>query len=287
MKPKYLIATVIIVFLLVTTLLWIFVGYQAGCTMIGLLIILAFTVYWIPKWLAECILKRYGILCSLKSMKNYKNSKFIAITIDDVPLTSETFRAILDLFKQYEMRMNCFVISDYINDSTKPLLIEAINDGHLLCNHGKTDSMHVLHSTEILTNEIKDCENKLNDIYQIQSGQDLPYKYYRPGAGFFDNKMLKLVRSMGYEMVLGNCYPNDPMCKIVWLNYLYMIWHISSGDLIILHDRPHTIPLLKRLLPWIKSKGYQCVLLNEIEQLSSSKGRINDLIPDLESQQES
>ena len=35
--------------------------------------------------------------------------------------------AILDLFKQYEMRMNCFVISDYINDSTKPLLT---NDGN-------------------------------------------------------------------------------------------------------------------------------------------------------------
>ena len=148
MTPKLLIAIAIILSVLAIIRLWVCIGYEASLVIIGIVIILGITLYWLPKWLAECVLNRFGVLCSLKSMHDYEKSKFIAITIDDVPLSSETFRATLDLFKQYNMKMNCFVISEYINDSTKPLLIEAINDGHLLCNHGKTDSMHVLHSTE-------------------------------------------------------------------------------------------------------------------------------------------
>merc|ERR1711997_1446788 len=136
---------------------------------------------------------------------------------------------ILEIFEKYEMKMSCFVISNYINNDTEPLLINAINDGHLLCNHGQTDSMHASHTINRLKKEIKHCEDKLNEIYQKQCNKDLEYKYYRPGSGWFTNKMLKLLKSLGYSIVLGNVYPSDPFCINSWWNFLYLKWHIDSG----------------------------------------------------------
>lgn len=240
-------------------ILWLFVF-----VIILMLISLCIVCYWIPKCIAEPFLNHFNVTCSLKKNKDYKNSKMIAITLDDVPFTSKSFKQILTLFKKYQIKMSCMVISDYVNDDTQQLLIEAVNDGHVLCNHGKTDSMHAFHSIDSLKNEIKDCETKLNEIYQKQCNQDWKYKFYRPGCGIFTNKMLKLLESMGYNIILGNVYPNDPFCCNSWWNFQYLKWHIDSGDVIILHDRPWTINLLKKLLPWIKEQGYECITLNQV-----------------------
>lgn len=79
--------------------------------------------------------------------------------------------------------------------------------------------------------------------------------------------MLRIVEAAGYKLALGSVYPSDPIVFSNYLNYLYLIAHIEPGDVIILHDRRWTPPMLDRLLPWMKAYGYESVTL---ETLSAS-----------------
>ena len=76
--------------------------------------------------------------------------------------------------------------------------------------------------------------------------------------------MIKIAEECNTTVALGSVYPNDPVMIFPWLNYLYLILHISAGDVVILHDRKWTVPMLKMLLPWMKKKGYDSVILNKM-----------------------
>ena len=176
-------------------------------------------LYWIPK----CIfINLIEYLYPEVKTRNVKGQK-ISLTFDDVPYGSE--EEIVNILNKYNMKSTLFVISSEINSVSREVLIKAVKEGHELGNHGKTNSMHYLKSNSRLEEEIQHCDKTINEIYRLAGIKRPEKKYYRPGCGLFGKEMIKVATELGYELVLGSVYPNDPVVRSSTINYYYLIYN--------------------------------------------------------------
>lgn len=226
-------------------------------------VILASTIlsyYLLPKKLLSYYCEKYDIFYKIV---NFEKKKEIILTIDDVPYYYTSFSNILSTLDKYEIKASFFVISQYINEENKPLLIKAIKNGHHLANHGSKNRMHARLGYEGLKQEIEVCENKLKELYQ-EAGVEYPQiSFYRPGCGYISNNILLLRDDIKFVITLGTTYPHDPQVPIPKINELYIRCKIENGDIIILHDRSWTYPLLQNIIPYLLDKGYKFETLNK------------------------
>ena len=260
--------------------------YRWGWINLYHIIPILLTMYWLPKCIFVNFLNR---LCPNVLTHKPNVQKKIALTFDDVPYSShEGITRLLDRFK---MKASFFMISDYLSYGYMDLireynvdymsetgklvketltlqrmdkLSEIVLNGHQICNHGKTNSMHALKTTTGLAHEIDTCDEYIQKIYRLAETPLPKTKFYRPGCGLFTSITTKYCQENDYMLTLGSVYPNDPIFCFPYLNFLYLKYHISSGDVIILHDRPWTPQLLRYLLPWLEKEGYNCVTLDEL-----------------------
>lgn len=276
------------------------------------LLLPAFLYYWLPKLLISSILDYFfPTLVYYGRKKSLTAKKRIALTFDDVPFAAS--KKILDLLNKYDAKATFFVISDpdsvleplirihnmtretpYKIDKseTDQILIQAIQQGHQLGNHGKSNSMHLIRhlwSGDLIQKEIQPCDQYITSLYR-KADRKLPkIMVYRPGCGLFNSSMLKLVESKGYTTVLGSIYPHDPVVPIATLNYWYVIAHLGwewkwirnltdmcppvnkeleklefREDIVILHDRLWSVTLIEKLLKYLKKNSYELVTLDEL-----------------------
>ena len=72
---------------------------------------------------------------------------------------------------------------------------------------------------------------------------------------------------MGYRLVLGGVYPHDPQVASPWLNARHVLSMVRPGAIIVCHDRrPWTAPMLRKVLPELKRRGYRVVSVSELLQ---------------------
>jgi peptidoglycan/xylan/chitin deacetylase (PgdA/CDA1 family) len=236
--------------------------YYSGFVPWYIIITILITFYWIPKWIIKLLNKLYPDVVTHYSDYKNSNKQIVSLTFNNVPHTFESFAKILSLLDAYKMRATFFIISDYVTSENRNLLIEAVKNGHQLANHGKTNSMHLL--CRHLSREIEECDQLIADIY-LEAHIDLPnHMYYRPGCGLFNRRIINCANKFGYELALGSVYPNDPIFCIPYWNYLYLKWHIQTGDVVTLHDRKWTPKMLEYLLEYLQENKIHCVTLNQM-----------------------
>jgi peptidoglycan/xylan/chitin deacetylase (PgdA/CDA1 family) len=255
-----------IVLLLPLCILW-YAGYINWIVIITIVVF----CYWLPKWffislLAERLYPNIVVRNNLVADKFI--GKVIALTFDDVPYGDHA--RIIKLLDKYSMKGTFFVISGDIKteeetgirSETYGCLVDAVKKGHQLGNHGKTDSMHAIKSNESLEYEISHCDTLIKQIYKSAEINLPTNMVYRPGCGAFTTSMLRIANRLGYKLALGSVYPNDPIMISSLINYYYLINHIEKGDIVILHDRTWTVPLLEMLLPWLTENNYTSVTVD-------------------------
>lgn len=215
-------------------------------------------IYWLPKFIVinalECLYP--------KIITRNPKSKYTSLTFDDMP--NGNHKAIIEILDSYGMKGTFFIISGQITTHDMDIFIDAVKNGHQLANHGHTDSAHFLKIPYQFLKEITKCDNKIKEIYTI-AGVDLPKKmFYRPGCGVFNRKIMDIIPLFQYKLALGSVYPNDPLIRNSNINYWYLKWHIDHGDAVVLHDRPWTPPMLKKLCKWMQQHGLKSVTMDEL-----------------------
>jgi len=110
--------------------------------------------------------------------------------------------------------------------------------------------------------EWRDC------IKWFQLGQSVPpcslAKRVTLLVALCSSKMIEVVESKGYRIVLGNCFSFDFLfARELFLKW-YLMFAVAPGSIIILHDRKVTSKVLSEVLPWLKSKGYKIITLSEL-----------------------
>lgn len=208
------------------------------------------TCYWIPRWVL-CVAK-WG--CPSVITQCAEGGREVVLTIDDVPSTSTA--PLLHTIEAAGVRAILFVISgQVVGEAERELLVQAIQQGHVLGNHGHTDHMHARLALSDFVWELERCDALLNSLY-AEAGVERQCKLFRPGSGFFTPHMLHILQERGYQLVLGSVYPHDPAIRSWWLNSWFIKLKLRVRDIIILHDREWTLRLLQFILPWAHTHGF-------------------------------
>lgn len=197
-------------------------------------------------------------------------NKVIALTIDDAP--SEYTRDILQVLRENDAHATLFVIGGQV-EGREEVLREVVAGGNELGNHAMHDEAAMGLDLGELESQIERVQGLIRQAYaDAGQGEGGPtYQYFRPGSGIFSTKMRAMVDRLGYRLVLGSIYPHDPQIPYWWLN----AWHILSmardGGIIVCHDRRSwTIPMLKRVLPELRKRGYRVVTVTELLEAAST-----------------
>ena len=184
--------------------------------------------------------------------------KLIALTIDDGPhptLTNE----ILDVLAQYGVRVTFFIIGGRVAGN-ETVMRRMVAEGHELGNHLMTD----LPSVSLTAAEFARQLAKTHELVSAFA----PVRWFRPGSGWYNQRMLEQIRPYGYRCVVGSLYPYDAQVSSVEFVVNYVLGNVQRGSIIILHDgtdeRQKTVVVLRRVLPVLLGRGYRFGTLSEL-----------------------
>ena len=189
------------------------------------------------------------------------SSKIIALTIDDGP--SQYTHEIMQILHANNATATFFIIGSQVAGH-EATLQDLIRNGNELGNHAMHDEPSRSLSDATLVDHIQSVEEMLHEAYAAVDAEPPP-KYFRPGSGFFSERMRKMLGRLGYQLVLGNIYPHDPQISFWRINASHILSMLQPGGIIICHDRRSwTVPMLRKVLPEIQRKGYRIVTVTEL-----------------------
>ncbi|KAK0387555.1 hypothetical protein NLU13_3801 [Sarocladium strictum] len=214
-------------------------------------------VYKPPSYLIQYLRKRYpDVLFELPT-----SEKIIALSIDDAP--SSYTDEIMEVLAQNDAHATFFVIGGQVAGREK-ILQRAVKAGHELGNHAMHDEPSRSLSSQELKNQIYEVQGMLKKAYEAE-GKTLSNNYFRPGSGFFDDRMRKLLNEWGFRITLGSVYPHDPQIPYHSINARHILSMAHPGAIIICHDRRSwTLPMLKIVLPALRQRGYKIVTITDL-----------------------
>lgn len=189
------------------------------------------------------------------------STKVIALTIDDGP--SEYTNEIMQILHTNGATATFFIIGSQVAGH-EATLQDLIRNGNELGNHAMHDEPSRTLSDTTLVDQIQSVEEMIHKAYAAVDTKSPP-KYFRPGSGFFSERMRKMLGRLGYRLVLGSIYPHDPQIPFWRINASHILSMLRPGGIIICHDRRSwTAPMLRKLLPEIWRNGYQVVTVTEL-----------------------
>lgn len=193
----------------------------------------------------------------------------VALTIDDGPYP-ETTDAILQILERHGVSATFFMLSGELagHEATLQRLVAA---GHELGHHMTMDESSIRLPAEAFKTKFMTAEQTLS-VYST------PY-WFRPGMGWYNQRMLQLVENQGYQLVLGSLFPYDTHVPFIWFARWFVLSNLDPGDIVVLHDGPknrgeRTVQLLDQLLPKIQQRGYRIVTLTELLNYGQAAGRV-------------
>jgi peptidoglycan/xylan/chitin deacetylase (PgdA/CDA1 family) len=199
----------------------------------------------------------------------------LALTIDDGPSPPSTSRspgqsgtgsmALLDLLRELQVPTTLFVISGHLERGDPAYLERALADGHGIGHHMNEDSV----SARLSPAEFRQAfDQAAAQIEGAAAPAELLMRWFRPGGGWFRPSMLRSITKRGYRLVLGSIFPWDTFHPPVsWMGW-FVLTNAHPGAILVLHDRPDTLPatmeLLRLVVPILRQRGYRFVTLDRL-----------------------
>ncbi|KAF2170269.1 carbohydrate esterase family 4 protein [Zasmidium cellare ATCC 36951] len=226
-----------------------------------LVVVPLYTIYKPPKFVISYFQNRFPeVLFQVQTDK-----KIVALTIDDTP--SIYTNQILDILKENEVSATFFVIGGQV-PGDEHILTDIVRAGSELGNHAMHDEPSISLPSAVLDDEIHEVDRLINSAYS-EASRDRQNHFFRPGSGVFSRRILDVATTAGYRTILGSIYPHDPFINVWRLNAWHILSMLRPGAVIICHDRRSwTVPMLKKVVPAMKKKGYEVVSLSKFLEMS-------------------
>jgi peptidoglycan/xylan/chitin deacetylase (PgdA/CDA1 family) len=230
-------------------------------TLASLLVILPlYIIYKPPNALIRYFQHRWpDVLWQLPTSRN-----IIALTIDDAP--SEHTRDLLQILAANNATASFFIIGGQV-PGREDLMAKMVKQGHELSNHAMHDEASKSLNNDELRSQIETVQGIIANVYKSAGVPQPDKRYFRPGSGFFTTSMRELVQQLGHQIVLGGIYPHDPQIPYSWINARHVLSMVRPGAIVICHDRrPWTAPMLAKVLPELRRRGYEVMSLSQALQ---------------------
>jgi peptidoglycan/xylan/chitin deacetylase (PgdA/CDA1 family) len=195
---------------------------------------------------------------SSSSSQPTKGPPTVALTFDDVPYNgTENVNAILAYLRSQGCGATLFCLGDRIERMTSSINLEGDFE---VANHGYYDHSALRVGKFRISKEV--MRTKLALEFKFPKEKVSPY--YRPGSGLYTGSIVAAARFHGLTTVLGDVYPFDPHIPWPWWVASSVIANVGPGSIVIMHDRPWTLPALKRIVPALLAKGYRIVCVSSL-----------------------
>ena len=186
--------------------------------------------------------------------------KKIALTFDDGPHPRYTPQ-ILEILDQYNVKATFFIIG--VNASYYPDTLERIiESGHEIGNHTYSHPHVSSINANTLREEIEHCEAVIN------GSSDYKTKLFRPPEGMIDGYVKDVLKDLDYKVVLWDIDTRDWAHTPPEEISENVVSHVSSGDIILMHDYisfgSPTPEALRLFIPKLLDKGYRFVVMSEL-----------------------
>lgn len=207
-----------------------------------------------PNWIVALLAKRSQVAYFVET-----GEPVVALTIDDGP-DPVTTPKILDVLKRHSARATFFLITSHVVGNEEAVA-RAVEEGHELANHLTTDEPSILLDGS-------EFERRLLESHEVLS-QFADVRWFRPGSGWYNAKLLSILDRHGYRCALGSIYPFDPQLPSAWFAARYVLSNVRPGSIIVLHDcgarGERTVTALATILPELSRRGLRVVTLSELE----------------------
>ena len=191
----------------------------------------------------------------------------IALTIDDGPY-ADTTSQILDVLARYRAAATFFVIAGRIAGN-EALMRRIVSEGHEIGNHMTRDEPSIRLNSAPFEAELRKAHRMLS-VYAAP-------RWFRPGSGCYDERMLDTLRKHHYRCVLGTLFPFDTHLPFSRLAQKLILWLAKPGRIVILHDHGRrgrrTAKTLQAVLPALQRRGYRIATLAELCRHSGAHQR--------------
>ncbi|KAE8378779.1 hypothetical protein BDV26DRAFT_183116 [Aspergillus bertholletiae] len=206
-------------------------------------------------------------------LPNNSNKKLIALTIDDAPsVHTAELRSVL---ADNSATATFFLIGAQI-PGREAELHELVRQGHELGNHAMRDEPSRSLGDEELREQVRVVQDRIRAAYSAVGVREPREKWFRPGSGFFSERMRAVLAELGFRIVLGSVYPHDAQVKWWWVNARHILSMVRPGSIIICHDRREwTAPMLRVVLPELKRRGYEIVTASELVKAGVEAGTLS------------
>lgn len=182
----------------------------------------------------------------------------IALTFDDSPHATLTPR-ILDLLAAHEAHATFFMIGEHLAGNEE-VVRRLIAEGHELGNHMMSDTA----SSRLSPAEF---ERELLQTHELLASFG-PVRWFRPGHGWFNRRMLGQVHRHGYRCAMASAYALEFLPIPAPYAARHILRNIRPGGIIVIHDgaaeRERTVLALERILPALRRRGYEIVTLSRL-----------------------
>ncbi|KAF0685022.1 Aste57867_23051 [Aphanomyces stellatus] len=216
------------------------------------LVVFLHAVYTQPDWIVHVLHTRFPF-----AIWHAKTKLPVAsLTIDDAP--SDNTPLILDILKENNVKATFFIIKGN-TIGREHILQRIVDEGHVLGNHFVRDEASIKDPLDVFESKLLACHDTLS-TYQSRT------RWARPGSGWFNKGMEQVAEKHGYRFAMGSVYPHDAQIRISKVNEWHLRLLTRPGSVIIVHDRPWSVAVLKNALPHI-TKKLKFVSLEEMEEI--------------------
>ncbi len=182
--------------------------------------------------------------------------KLIALTFDDGP-NGQMMPAFLDYLKEENVKATFFVIGVHV-PTYKNVIKRAYDEGHEIGNHSYSHINLTELSKDQMLAEIEKCQVEV----ELVTGERP--KFFRPpflAVNDLMNENIDLPYASGYTINDGT------EGTIADDRYYRTVTQAHDGAIMLLHCSNHndeTLEALKRIIPELRSQGYEFVTLSEL-----------------------
>ncbi len=190
------------------------------------------------------------------------NENVVYLTFDNGYEAGYTEK-ILDSLKATNVKATFFITAHYLNTASD-IVKRMIEEGHIVGNH----TVNHKDLTKLSDEEIKDEIMNLHNAVYEKFGYEM--EYFRPPKGEFSERVIKIVKELGYTSVMwSSAYDDWDKNKQNREEYgkKKIIDNIHNGAVILLHatSKDNSV-ILESVINEVKSRGYEFKNIDNFER---------------------